>query len=157
MNNSQPYRETHTLPLNVYLLFYVYVFVILVLANLLPAWQLNYLLFMVLGLTAISVLFIKFTYSVSVSDNRLAFSINVPFRVALLKLKIEDIINYERIEIGDIHFPVLTKKKRICNYLFRKEGGIIFRMRNENRIIISGFDAERVISIITSLKANDHL
>jgi len=68
LNEQQlpPYNETHSLEINKYLLFYVYVFAILIIANVLPVSQFTYFLFLFLGVAGVSLLVIKFTYTISI-------------------------------------------------------------------------------------------
>src|SRR5258706_9469347 len=91
-----PYRETHSLEINRYLLFYIYVFTILIIANVLPVSQITYFLFLFSGILRIGILLIKFTYRITIKENALTLFIKIPFKVRFLNLKIEDIKNVEK-------------------------------------------------------------
>lgn len=151
-NNFIPYRETHVLPLNVYLIFYVYVFAVLMIANILPVSEVTYFLFLFLGITGISIFVIKFTYSVSIKENTIDLSIKIPIRVTLFKLKIEDIEGIEETKTDSFaHAGSLKKGDTV--YFFKKKDGIKLTMLNGKIFIITGINADRIISRIKSYKS----
>ncbi|MEO6328977.1 MAG: hypothetical protein ABIO55_08595 [Ginsengibacter sp.] len=151
-NNYSSYHETHSLQLNVYLFFYVYVFAILIIANVLPAWQINYFVLLFLGIAGIGILVIKLTYSISIEENQIKLSINIPLKIILLKLKIEDIENAEKAKITPLTYPQKRIEKNQILYFFKKEDAIKLTTLNGKVFIISGIDSGRIITRIKSYK-----
>lgn len=154
MNSHNSYREKRRLHINVYLLFYIYVFTLLVLANLLPHWQYNYFFFFTLGIAGVSLLILNFKYCISITENDIVLSILVPFKVTLLKLKTEQIKSSEKTTFDANAFPGILTKMRKGIYLFGKKDGVNLLLRNGKMITISGVDVDRIISIIHSFKSN---
>lgn len=151
-NKYVPYIETHRLQLNVYLLFYMYVFVILLIANILPAFTGNYFLFLFLGIAGIAVLFIKGTYTILIKQNMLELSIKIIFKLTLLKLKIEDIESIEEVKIDSLSCTEKPIKKEYTFHLFKKEDGIKLSMKDKKVFIISGINVNRLANRIIFLQ-----
>lgn len=143
---SNKYYESHPLELNVYLFFYVYVVVILIVANILPVKPQNYFLFLFIGLTAIPILLVKFTYGVSVSDKTMALFLRMPFKIILFKVNIQDIETIEETQIKNN--PIYKRRRGYRVYCFKKEAGIKLTTRSGKVVIISGVNANEILKWI---------
>jgi hypothetical protein len=155
-NNSKPYKQTVSLPINIYLLFYLYVFLIFIIANVLPVSTGDYFLFLFLGILGLSILLIKFTYSISIDINSGVLSITIPFKIALLKLKIKDIETIDQIIIDhDDYDDYGLKKSQACNaYVFNKGAGIKLVTKNRKVFIFSCSKPAEIVNYINKLTDN---
>lgn len=147
-DKSIQYRESHPLRLNVYLLFYVYVFAVIIMANVFPVSELAYFVFLFLGITGMIILVIKFSYSVSIRENTIELSIKIPFKVTLLKLKKEDIKSVEKTNLTSPDYSLQHAKKGPIIFCFEKGEGIKITMLNGKIFIISGINAEQIINLV---------
>jgi hypothetical protein len=149
-NNNKPYKQTISFPVNIYLLFYCYVFVIFIIANVLPISTISYFLFLVLGIVGLSILLIKFTYSISIDRNSGVLSITIPFKIALLKLKLKDIETTDQIIIDHSNYDGYgLKKSQACNaYIFNKGAGIKLVTKDRKVFIFSCSKPVEIINYI---------
>lgn len=100
MKNETPlYYDVHGLPLNTSLLFYVYIFLIIIISNILPVSCYTYFFSFLLGISGILIFFIKPSGKLLISDNTLRLLLKSPFHLSLLTLKIHDITFAEEAEI----------------------------------------------------------
>jgi hypothetical protein len=154
INNSKQYKQIIPLPVNAYLFFYLYVFVLFIIANILPVSTINYFLFLFFGITGIIILLVKFMYTISIEENKGMLSIIIPFKIALLKLKIKDIKIAEQLTIDALTYSGygIRKSQAGCAYVFNKGTAIKLTMKNGKIFIISCADPQEIITCVTSLK-----
>ena len=157
-NNSKMYYETQRLPLNVFLLFYLYVFFVLIIANLLPVSSFTYFLFLFLGISGICSLFIKFSTNILINEEVFRLSITIPFKLTLLKLKIKEIVFAEEVEINSNSYKsqhhIKERKPYYKSYIFKKGKCIKLTMMNGKVFIISCRNSDGIISRINFIKGH---
>jgi hypothetical protein len=154
-NRSVFYHKTYPLRLNVLLLFYVYVFIVLIIANLLPVSVLTYFLFLLFGIIGICILLVRYEYHILIKENTIFISIKIPLKISLLKLKIIEIKTIEEIDTGSIiddRYRLKKLKGYYTSYLFDKGAGLRLTMKNGKIFIISCPDAGNIITRINALK-----
>ena len=148
------YIEINSLPVNTYLLFYLYVFVIFIIANVLPVSDVNYFVFLFLGITGTSILLIKFRYRISINQNSLMLSIAVPFRVALLELKVKEIKTLEEVVVDPITYrhTEIKNPNSSYSYVFNNGNGLKITMLNGKIYTISCTDSRSIVAWVNLLK-----
>lgn len=153
-NRNILYYETHPLGLNVFLLFYLYVFFVLIVANLLPITPMTYFLFLAFGIIGISILLVRYTYHISITENTIMLSIAIPFRILLLSLKIKEIRAIEETTINPLihHAYGIKKLMPFYTYIFNKGNGIKVTMHSGKIFIISSTSAHGIITRINEFR-----
>lgn len=154
-NRKILYHEVHTLQLNVFILFYVYVFFILFIANLLPVSLASYFLFLAFGIIGICILLVKYRYHISIKENSMLLSLTIPFKVLLLELKVKEIEAVEKITIDPLTYygyGIIKLKPYYTGYIFTNENGIKLTMDTGQIFVISCTHADHIIARITALK-----
>ena len=154
------YHEVHPLQLNVFLLFYVYVFFILTIANILPVLQLTYFLFLIFGIIGICILLVRYKYHISIKEKTIALSITVPFKIVLLNLKIKEIKTIEEIKADPPNYTSNRKtqfKPNYTAYSFTSGTGIKLTMNTGKIFIVSSTQADQIIRYINALKNKEEL
>jgi len=149
------YSETHPVRLNVFLIFYIYVFVVLVGANLLPVSPVTYFLFFILGITGIFILLMRSKYFVLIKENEVILTLTTPFRISLLKLNISEIEAVEKIAthpLSYLNYGIKKMKPNCTAYLFNEANGVKLTMRNEKTFIFSCSNAGAIMARINELK-----
>ena len=155
-NSIKVYYETHRLPLNTFLLFYLYVFFVLVIANLLPVSTFTYFLFLFFGVLGIFILFVKFSSNILITEEMFRLSITIPFNLSLLQLTIKDIAVAEEIEINSHSYRRHHHRKEMKPYyklyIFKTGKCIKLTMVSGKVFIISCNNADSIITRINSYK-----
>ena len=154
-NNSKVYFETRRLPLNIFLLFYLYMFFVLVIANLLPVSSFTYFLFLFFGISGICILIIKFSSNILINEEMFRLSITIPFKLSLLQLKIKEIAVAEEVEINSHSYRSHHKKQMkpyYRSYIFKTGKCIKLTTVNGKVFIISCNNADSIMTRINSYK-----
>ena len=156
-NNSKVYYETRRLPLNIFLLFYLYIFFVLIIANLLPVSSFTYFLFLFFGILGICILIIKFSSQILINEEMFRLSITIPLKLSLLKLKIKEIAAVEEAKIDSNLYQSHHHLKKIRpyykSYVFKPGKCIKLTMVNGKVFIISCRNSDRIITRINSYKS----
>lgn len=154
MNNKYFYKETNTLNVNAFLLFYIYVFIIIIISNVVPRFSLYYFIFLFLGIAGTIILLIKFTYTIAINKNRIEFFIKIPFKIILFKERIADIKQIEKVKSEDVIYSKILKRKNYNIYNFKKEEGIKLTTSVGKIFIVYGVNADQIIRQIMSDEIN---
>lgn len=158
-NNTKVYYERSRLLLNIFLLFYLYIFFVLVIANLLPRSTFTYFLFLVFGISGICILTLKFSSHILINEEMFRLSIKIPFTLVLLRLKITEIAVAEEADIKcNTYSGRRDIKKTIpCykSYIFNNGNCLKLTMTNGKVFIMSCSNTDSIISHINFIKGID--
>jgi hypothetical protein len=152
--NAVIYRETNSLRLNTFLIFYLYVVAVIIIANILPVLPLTYFIFIFFGVVGICILLMKYHYQISLNKDSLMLAIKIPFKIVLLKLKVADIKTAEEINWNNyVSVLGITRiEAGYSAYIFNKKKQVKFTMKNGKIFIVSLDDPQKILGIIYSLK-----
>ena len=150
------YAESHNLSLNVFVIFYVYVIFILIVANILPVSAASYFISFLLGLIAFCILFIRVKYKITVRKNILEISIKFFIRIVFQRLDIKEVENIDELGINDVKSSFETKKIKpgSISYLIKVPKAVKMDMSNKKSYIISTTNPDQLINLIKSI--NNH-
>ena len=155
-NNSKVYYEMRRLPLNIFLIFYLYVFFVVMIANLLPVSAFTYFLFLIFGILGVCILIIKPSGIILINEEMFRLSITIPLKLSLLKLKIKEIAVAEEIEINShsyrSHHHLKKMKPYYKSYIFKTGKCIKLTTVNGKVFIISCNNADSIMTRINSYK-----
>ena len=142
--------------MNIFLIFYLYVFFVIIIANLLPVSTFTYFLFLILGISGVCILFFKFSSTILINEKMFRLSITIPLKLSLLKLKIKEIAVAEEIEINShsyrSHRHFKKMKPYYKSYIFKTGKCIKLTTVNGKVFIISCNNTNNIISWINSYK-----
>lgn len=147
------YFESHKLPLNNFLIFYVYVIFLFIIANIVKVSAANYVVFFLLGLPAIGLLFIRATYKISVRNNRLETSIKIFIKIVFQSLDINEIESLEELKKDDINSPAkIIKLKPLSLVYLNMPKAIKVQTPGKKTYLISTANPEQLINFIKSIR-----
>lgn len=152
MTKPFQHRESHKLPLNVFLAFYGYIIAIITLANVVPVSAINYSIFFILGLAGIFILFIRAAYKLTVRDNILQVSITFLVKIVVRKINLNEVESIEQLSVNDITPPFEIKKSVPgISYLAKIPTAVKLNIPGKKSCIIATDDPGRLVNLFKSL------
>ncbi len=157
-NNGKVYLEKLPISLNRFFLFYLYIFCVLIIANLLPVSALTYFFFLVFGISGISILFMNASCMIFIDEEVFSISLINPVKVLLLKLKTKEITVAQEVEIDSLHDQKYHTKKAgsyYKSYIFKTGKCIKLSMSNGKVFVISCRHSDSIITRLNAYKRVD--
>jgi len=146
------YKESHKLSPNVFLLFFGYVSVIIMLANIAPVSSASYCIFFMLGMAGIGLLFMKAAYTVTVRKNTLEISISFLIRIVLQRLDLSRAKSLEEIPVDGLASAFTIKKSPGgIAYLIKMPTALKVTMPGSRSYIIATADPRSLINLAHAL------
>jgi hypothetical protein len=152
-NKPAQYTESKRLWPNVFLIFFGYVTLLLVIANISPVSYNGYRIFFLLGLLAFFILFIKVTYQITIRNNILEVSVKIGVRMIVKKLDLKEIESAEQISIDHSESPFKVDKNTHAGEgrFIKTTPAVKVRMLNKTNYIISTNNPHQLIQLLLSI------
>lgn len=143
------YRESHALPLNTFLVFYGYILIILILANIAPASATAYTVFFLLGLMGIPLLFIRAAYTITLQNNILEISVKVFARIVIRRWDTREVESAVPLKINNVESSFkIEKNSESTSYLIKTPGALKLSMANKKSCIISTANPAQLANLL---------